>query len=707
MLSEFVRQIISIRKKVREKPLLPPQLPEPTTPDSIKRFPLYWQEPTQKIKNKLTTPKITKEEGWERLTKEMKDYINTSFPGYALLISLAPALGKSYSAIEVAQFCASRGQQVLYAMPRHDYWGDIVGSPNFDRQHWYHWQSTDGVEEKTGEDMCRYSEEVKAWTGKGHRMMDACVSLCMSDNHFFKCPYRLQAKRPERIIAGVHNHPFTGLTREDPFDLVIIDELPTGAIINTRLIRGRELDVGGAFQVAELIDRLQELVVEQPEGEFLMGKPLLDQIGNFLGRIYDNIENDDASWIPEPTKLVRPEDAKTARVNYLYDLLRLLIPEYEVWSKGWQDWLSRVAIDGRGLHILHREELWEETPEHIIILDATGDELGYELLLHRPVKRLHLNVENKGRIFQITHRYNGKSTIIEKNGNSVNVLDQGRELLSLLKIIRYSKPLADGRFGKYENMSAVTFKDLAPFVAAELGDDAVMWFGGNRGSNKFVNAKTDYDCLVVMGTPGPSDEDLRNIFSQLHFSPDDPVGDYTRLVPPSGNRSHRLVEYNFIEDNLSPVRELSGFWDDPSFQELYQSYTSAELRQAVGRARAKIRDVDVWLLSSVPIDEIMDGIWDRPGEALNIPTDIPWTKWTKIVEFIYSQEIISSSDFAESMSVTPQTARRWMKRIELWNPADWIIKKVPGYRGKVLVRLNESSRNSNEVITQTVSGLPG
>lgn len=658
------------------------------------RWQIQWEPPSPNNLAVATPPYMTLSEGRQYISRELENYISDPDRQDTVLVKSQPGTGKSYAAIALAQKYANEGKRVLYLMPRNNYWDDICTSPIVDQSLWYHWQATDS-KDVYGDPMCKYHHQAKTWMSKGYSLIAQCKGLCKEDGYINHCPYRLQGRRKEPIIAGVHNHLVTGLAIKD-FEIVIVDELFLSAFIEDRVIPDRFIDVGGQHAVKEMTQLLQALTKSILDNRRIRAKALFEykfngsKLGDILTRVYENI-NLGGSWLPVIPEIQEPDDVYKAGYWYIYDLLTLLTPEHIAWQKGMNDWLSRVYVDRGGLHLLKRASPWKDLPKKIIILDGTGLKDIYERLLDKPVTVIDAPIKRKGRIFQVTERLNGSGQIMGDKGIKPfrKLSETGQSLLELADIITSSKP-TDCGFESYRKIGVVTFKDAVPYFEALFGAGNVLYFGGNRGSNSFVSNEP-YDCIIVAGCPSPPDGDMIDIVAQVMFDPKNPaksrIDPFQMIRTETGwqpVRSHTKQEYHFVNgEGLAAWRVHGGFWGYQDLQTVYSLFRECEVIQAIERGRTLLNECDVWVLTSLPLPVRLDGIFDTPNTCLNLPNGVHWERWIKLQRWLGNQDgFIPVKNVADFMGVSHEWAAGWCKSIQEWRPDRWQYVGDPRHVGR-------------------------
>lgn len=519
------------------------------------------------------------------------------------LVQAVAGMGKSTSAIQVAQEVARMGYKVLYLMPRHDYWKDIINNPMCNSDMWLHWLSFDGIHEETKQPMCRYPKAIKSLSLSGYQAIEGCINLCGQerDNYIAVCPYRKQARTEQPIVAGVHQHIVTGLSIK--FDLIIIDESIMSAMLNQRLVPAKFLISDCDIPVVDLL--MEKLFTLSQERKIYNGFDLAYLCEGELSTIFKLIKADEITF--EKPELPESFDERS-QVQYWYilDFLRLMAIEYQLWQQNETEGMSRVKLDGNGLTLyLKNDDFWQETPK--IILDATGESetianlLGKEVIKHSP------NIGLKGKVFQVCNRLNNITALYDKAQNTLT--PNGNELKHLIEQIRHSRPTKNG-YGSYNTVGLITFKSLRPHL--EHLADITLHFGGNRGTN----AMEGVDCLIIAGTPSPSDYDIMNIANQMLFS--DEISTHSNIV---GNRPYRTSStkpYLYEENGKQPHRLISGY-DNKILEQVLYNFRDAELVQSLYRARPLTCETDVWLLTSVPLEVWLDKLTEKASDLINLP----------------------------------------------------------------------------------------
>lgn len=609
-----------------------------------------------------------------------------------LLIKAPPGIGKTHLAVEACQERANAGERILFCADRHSQFQTLAEFEHFRGELWYEWLP---IHERKDENdpiptTCRYARAMNGWMNRGYPAMRLCTQLCRHDHWIGQCPFRAQHKRKEPIVFAMHQHLVFGVSRSD-FDMAVVDELPIDAFVRNRHVPPNGIQLPGIPDVLRaLLDRLYSVTGRATKP--MRGRPLLDEIGDALGTVYDQIAVRD-DILPIIPDVHMPGDVQMAPYWYVQELLETLIPEHEAWRHGWKDWVSRVSVSDAGLLILGRGHVWKHLPYRTIVLDATGQPEVYRQIFDRDVDVYAPVVERPGRVYQIVGRLNGAGILLDKRPEKPEDGEQparmltkaGRELLGLAQQIagRYT-----GRVG------VVTFKDAAPEFAEVFGADNVVWFGNLRGTNQLA----DCEALIVAGSYAPNSAAVMETAAALYparirpFAVEDDQGRF-RPVYSTMRREYRVKPGVPRPDGVPPDhtawRDTRGYWDVPELAAIHEQDREAEMVQAIHRARPNIRECDVWVLSSIPTSEPLDGIWDDPPElATGAPEGIPWRVWARIGRWLDEQwesgGTVTYQALAEVAQVDVNWAQRnqWLQRISAYQPDRWESAAIVPVGGK-------------------------
>lgn len=662
VLTSFVRDLLQQREQAAQQDWTYQE--PPTAPDPWPNTRLQWK-PSQR---RPQGPAITIEELRERMPCVMKGYIERPTDDM-LLMKVAAGGGKTHAGVAVAQWAAERGHRVLWAAGRHNLYHDLWRLPHFDRELWHHWlpiheQKDEGDTIPT---TCRYARAQHQWARKGYDSMDLCLQLCTMDGHIQKCPYRRQQHRREPIIFAMHNHLASGMSISD-FSLVIVDELPLNAFVDHRVIPPDGIRLPGASGPIEQLLEVVHLMANQENGELYAGPKLFKQIGPILQDVYAQIEMME-DMLPQIPRVASADDVAEKPYWYLFDFLTLASPEYDAWRHGWPRWAERVKVTGRGLHLLQRAEPWDQLPLRMVVLDATASASMYRQIFDRPVQEFHPRIQRQGSIYQVTGRLNGTTTLLEDETPT----RQARELLEI------SRRIAGGYDGR---VGVVCNKALRPLFEREFGESNVEHFYALRGTNSLE----DVNCLLVVGNPAPDLMSTINTAAALNEERIRPYGQenehgYIQPLFYAQEREYAITdELRQKHDGQTPWRNVKGFWSEPELQAIYEAHRENELLQAIHRARPNVRECDVWVLTSTPTSEPLDGVWDDPPIG---PDGIYWKTWLQLEPWLQEQfdshKAVSTTDLATAADVDPTWVRRkgWIEAIARHMPDKWELTLIP------------------------------
>jgi hypothetical protein len=612
----------------------------------------------------------------------------------ALLVRVAAGGGKTYAGIELAQRAARSGMRVLWTSARHNAWDDLVLMRNFDGRLWYHWLPIQFKDEDTDAEMCRLRKAQEVWQKKGYSAFELCKRLCWKDGWINSCPYRGQENRTEPIIFAMHNHLANGIAISG-FDLVIVDELPLKAFIQERTISEKGVVFPNAYgPIEDLTQKLAETISMVDAGLYkrrLGGRDLFEIIGPYITDALAQLEVMASNPIQIPT-IYHPEDVKKAPYWYLLDLLEVCLPEHKAWLSGWERWAERLWIDKAGLHILKRSDPWDKLPKRMVVLDATAKAEIYKAIFDREIEEYRPNIARQGRVFQVAGRLNGKRDLLDKNQE---IARAGKQAIETVQSIVQEKEYT-GR------VSVICSKDFQPFFSKIYGDDNVRHFYDLRGTNSLEGCQV----LFVVGTPSPRGQSVIDAATALSKRIQ-PFGkpNETGYIEPVFVRDVReyMVTADFAVENkhrpgYCPSRKIGGFWNDPDLQIILDQMREAELLQAIHRARINVHDVDVWLLSSVPIDEPVDGIFNDPPIG---PDGINWRVWLKLKPWLEEKRANGETVTYESLAgaiIMPRKVKgtrtretadkevsndfiknhKWLEKIVAYWPDGWNITSIQG-----------------------------
>jgi hypothetical protein len=334
-----------------------------------------------------------------------------------------------------------------------------------------------------------------------------------------------------------------------------------------------------------------------------------------------------------PHEITAPElrhadGAEQAPYGHLFATLRALAREAEEAIAG-RACLSRVQLDRHGLILLQRR-VPRHMPQHLIWLDATGDAAFYRELFGRPVEVVAPDVALTGRVYQVWSSLNTKRQTVRDDGDGV-------------KVSHLRQQVAQVRArGSYQRLGVVSYQD----VAGELGADEWLHFYGARGTNRMQ----DVDALVVVGTPQPDGNDLLRTATMAYHERTAPF----TAVWSAQDRPYAGQPWAY---------PTSHYWDDDDLRMLLSQFREAELVQALHRARPLRRDVDVYLLTNLPLPGVPVRLLSL-HQLFDAPAGVDPYRWPEVLrvaeERMAAVGRVTTQDFSIGLGADNRTASAWL-----------------------------------------------
>lgn len=595
----------------------------------------------------------TRDEAQAMIQDAITTYLADPMPESMLLIAAPAGIGKTTIGVRAAESAAAGGQKVMYIGPRKEFFADLMALASRPAW-WYAWQSRHGGDADGYAATCRWPAQIATWQQRGYDSRSFCSNprICGWSYIHTSCRYYAQERRAKDIIFAQYEHIALGHLLLDKMHVIVGDELPTRAFLHpwhipAAAIVPPNVDAPGA---QALLTRLATLA--SVPNVVWRGPELLESLGGaaHVARVAEAYRLDVAvaAYAPE---LRGPDDAEDAPYFHLPWTLALLGREAARAREG-KPAISRVRVDSSGLTLLLRRAP-KALPPHVIWLDATAKRGLYETLFGRPVQVVQPDVRLRGRIFQVIDSLNNKQSLRDDGPKTEHIRRQVDRILAR----GYQKP------------AWVGYKDLIHRVIppAYADTDQVTHFGGSRGTNKLQEC----DCLIVVGAPQPPTPQLLDAAAMLYHERDEPFDTTwtTRDRPFEGQPW---------------AWPIGGFWDDPDLQVLIEQSRESELVQALHRARPLFRDVDIWLLTNVPLDGV-------PVELLSLrdlfdaPAGVDPYRWPEVVALaeqrIDAAGIVTSADLVDAGLCTPPAARKYLEALA--TRQGWSIVTAPASgRGK-------------------------
>jgi hypothetical protein len=583
----------------------------------------------------------------QKIRDAMRAYMQIEDPTFALLIPAPPGSGKTWAGVEHAWWIHQQMQRrVFYAGPRHDFFTDIAICAAEQQQppgNWYEWLPRQRDDDHAAKHTCNHAEAINLWLHKNFAGMDFCSQVCGWDYVNRGCPYHAQKKRMEPIIYGQHAHIPLGHPLAHEFACVIGDENPLTTFVHEWRIPTKHIHWSALPVDEPLTHLLWDMQRICENGARLQGFDLMKMFGS--ERVLHACKN---FIMPVDAAVLAPvirddQDAERAPYNLLPTLMPILLREAEA-SLTSTDYPSRLWLTEHGLTILTRRHVNEQFPKHMIWFDATGRRGLYEAILECDVEVVDVRPQLTGKIFQVTDRANGKSTLIRQDGAPHHAR------------MAQTKAQVEKIAGQYQNPAIVTYQG----IEGEFSGQDTLHFYGARGSNQMQEC----DALIVVGTPQPPLYQIEKIAKSLWP---------TRMRPFDTRRYMRDRAYRYVDKEGNGWSYPVSVFADEELNELLWQYREAEIIQAAHRARILFRDVPVYLLSNIPIDELPPTELLTIREVMGAPVGVDVFLWERLIEFVNKlanqNGLVASSDLIEKFGISKPTALKYMDM--LIDSGDW------------------------------------
>ena len=622
-LEEFLERLRNERRALEDD--APPSIPPP--PDNA-----LWRELRACAPPDYASGHLTVDEARALIAQRIDEYLAMPAPAHMLLIRAAAGVGKTTIGVRTAEKIAGSGRRVGYVAPRHDFWNDvqaIAARP----QWWYEWQPRaegDELRPRT----CEHVEPISKWINRGYAAIDFCSAICGWDYVGKRCVWHAQKERREPIIFIQHQHVAGGHPLE--FHALIGDENPLQAFLRQWNIPAERVIPRGTADdepLKEILLKLAGLCA----GEIVHGPNLIEQLGG-------------AAEVAEACRLFKmPTDAEpysrihysdeVDRVDYFYlpEFVPLLLREAEAVAAG-RDYPHRIVAGKGDLSLLLRRPVDARLPRHVIWLDATGSEHLYAELFGRPVQVVDAQPKLAGRIHVVTDRANGKRDFKSDQA--------GRLIRAIVERESYQAP------------AVVTFEAAKAEIAEP--DWLTAHFYGARGTNRLEAA----DALFVAGAPMPAMPVLEKMAAQVYFRRDQAFATLWHA---------KYIAYNHVaEDGQGREYPAGGYWSDDDLQALVWQMREAEIIQAVHRARPIHRDVDIWLLSNLPIPELPVASLVTAAELLGTPKATNTGEWGRFFQWATKRGGATVPEIVRELGLSENTAIKY--RDELAKLPGWVLE---------------------------------
>lgn len=597
--------------------------------------------------NGLDVPTISLDEGRALIAQAMADYAALSDPDHMLLIRAPAGTGKTWTAVRLAETLAKQGYRVLYLVPRHDFVADILALAQHS-QLWLEWQPRRQSEDEAQE-TCKHAGAMGVWIDRGYEPINLCKRLCEWSYIGDGCPWHAQKKTLQPIVIGQHQHLSSGHPRE--FDFVIGDEYPLASFAHDWEIPAqyiayrlpRELDPA----IIRILETLQQLCLTLPQNEHgghipLSGPDLLNRLGGPA-----TILQDIAAFIlainqPEPY-VEEPEDVKNIPYRHIPALLLILDRECRLALTD-KPYPHRLIVAHEKMHILQRHDIDPRLPNRCIWLDATADQYLYERVLGRKIDFVAPNIARKGAVYQVWNSTNNKRSLLTYDPST-------KKESKTDKVARITAQIQAIIDRGYQRPVVISYKALAPDLATEYGH-----FGAARGTNQYEGA----DCLIIVGTPQLAPCDIETEAKMLFYERDDPF-------------CMELTERERAYGQSGQAMLVNGYWQDSDVQALHSQHRDAELIQVAYRGRPLQHAVDIWLLTSHPIEGLSPDKLVSIQEVFMAPNGIDPYIWQRVQKYLIDKDLVTATDLATDLKIDRVTARKLI---------DLIVDHCPPWRSE-------------------------
>ncbi len=569
------------------------------------------------------------------ITNALTTYLADPMPSSMLLIAAPAGIGKTTIGVQTAERAAAASQRVMYVGPRREFFADVQALATHPAW-WTAWQPRHGGEGETGFGAtCRWPEQINTWMARGYAAKSFCSNprVCGWNYWHTTCRYHAQERSAGPIVFAQYEHIALGHPLMDQMALIIGDELPIRAFLHPWQIPT------AAIVPPEITDPAVDAILRRlhtlatiPNTTW-SGAELLDALGGAAAVAQACTRfRQDVSFAAYEPELRGPNDAEDVPYFHLPQTLALLGREAERAAQD-KPSINRVRVDTTGLTLLLRRAP-RQLPPHVIWLDATANAPLYETLFGRPVTVVRPEVALQGRVRQVWAGLNNKQAL----SNQAPKTDHLRQQLARILARGYTRPAFIG------------YKDLIRgLVPADISPERLAHFGGNRGTNRLQ----DCDCLIVIGAPQPPTPQLLDMAAMLYHERDEPFNTTwsTRDIPYAGQ---------------AWAWPIGGFWDDAQLQALIEQTRESELVQAIHRARPLIRDVDIWLLTNVPLPNIPVELVSL-HELFDAPGGIDAYRWPDVVATAQARMdaagMVTTADLVDAKLCQKPAAKKYLEAL--------------------------------------------
>lgn len=565
-------------------------------------------------------------------------YLADPLPEQMLLVATPAGTGKTTEMVRLAETQALGGDRMMYAGPNHAFYADLrtvservglIPPAQFGRW-WYEWQGRHAGDAETGANAtCRWAPQMDAWLARGYTARNFCKNprICGWNYVHTSCKYYAQEQLAGPIIYAQHQHVSLGHLMMDRIKLLIGDELPIGAFLSSTYGKPGWI-IPPAFIVPKGMEQgpLETLLralraMASVRSTTWDGESLLEALGG-AAHIIEVLKSARVSGALaiEPS-LRSPDAVHNAPYFHLFTLAELLSQEAEEALAG-RPCISRVRVTGDGLVLLTRR-VPRSLPPHVIWCDATADPRLYKQLFGRDVTLLKPRVKLRGRVFQVYASLNNKGSLLdgtERTAVTAAAVPDGpqRTTVAHLNDEKWQKLQKQVTQiivrGGYKKVVRISYKGLVEHLTPGADPDDIGHFGAQRGTNRFEGC----DCLIVVGAQQPTITAMVDTAAQVFHERTRPFdttwGTFDRPYAGQG--------WSW---------PIGGFWNDTDLQSLLEQFREAEILQAAHRARPIQKEVDVWVLTNVPIPGLPVELVSL-ADLFGAPEGVDPYRWPEVLE---------------------------------------------------------------------------
>lgn len=585
------------------------------------------------------------------IERAITEYLADPMPGHMLLIAAPAGIGKTTLGVRAAETVAAGGQKVMYVGPRKEFFSDLMRFATRP-QWWYAWQPRHDGGAIGLDATCRWAGPIAQWQQRGYDAKSFCSNprVCGWAYMHTACKYYAQEQHAKDIIFAQYEHVAMGHLLMQKMHLIIGDELPIRAFLHPWTIPAAAIVPPNMEPgpIADLAQRLRTLA-SVPKVSW-SGPELLEALGGaahveVLARAY----RQDVSFAAYEPELRSAYDAEDVPYFHLPWLMQLLHREAER-ALGGADSISRVRVNSSGLTLLLRRAP-RNLPPHVIWLDATANTAMYETLFRRPISVVRPDVALTGTVRQLWAGLNNKMGLSTEGTLGGAKVDHVRQQIARILSRGYLHP------------AFISYKDIVRSLlpAEHVTTDALAHFGGSRGTNRLQ----DCDCLIVVGAPQPPTPQLLDMAAMLYHERDEPF-----------DATWSTLDRPF--EGQPWAWPIGGFWNDAALQTLLEQARESELVQAVHRARPLIRDVDVWLLTNVPLSDLPVELVSL-RELFDAPSGVDPYRWPEVVQLaeqrMAAAGIVTTADLVDAKLCKAPAAKLYLEALAARH--DWTIVRAP------------------------------